>query len=73
MWSLRIYKVSVQDLLAFRVFDENSGLIPIHLAFYVTWSFTLSAFNISFLCAGWHLFVFSLLILFPFSSLEYFY
>ena len=37
---------SVQDLLAFIVSGEKSGVILIGLHLYVTWDFSLSAFNI---------------------------
>jgi hypothetical protein len=37
---------SVQDLLAFRVSVEKSGVILIGLPLYVTWSFPLTALNI---------------------------
>jgi hypothetical protein len=44
--SLRIYMRSAQDLLAFKVSGEKSGVILIGLSLYVTWPFSLTAFNI---------------------------
>ena len=44
--SLRVCITSVQDLLAFIVSGEKSGAILICLPFYVTWRFSLTAFNI---------------------------
>ena len=38
--------ISVQDLLAFIVSGENSGVILIGLPLYVTWPFSLTASNI---------------------------
>jgi hypothetical protein len=41
-----------QDLLASRISVEKSGVILIGLSFYVTWTFSLTAFNIlSLFCA----------------------
>ena len=37
---------SVQDLLAFMVYDEKSGVILVGLPLCVTWYFSLTAFNI---------------------------
>ena len=37
---------SAQDLLAFMVSGEKSGVILIGLPLYVTWHFSLTAFNI---------------------------
>ena len=37
---------SAQDLLAFMVSGEKSGVILIGLPLYVTWPFSLTAFNI---------------------------
>jgi hypothetical protein len=49
---LRICVTSLQDLLAFIVSGENSGVILIGLPLYVTWLFSLTAFNIlSLFCA----------------------
>jgi hypothetical protein len=45
----RVYKTSVQDLLAFRVSVKKSGAILIGLLLYVTWPFPLQLL-ISFLC-----------------------
>jgi hypothetical protein len=43
---------SDQALLAFIAFDEKSGVILIGLPLYVTWYFSLAAFDIlSLLCA----------------------
>ena len=44
--SLRVCITSVQDLLAFIVSGEKSGIILIGLPLYVTWPFSLAAFNI---------------------------
>ena len=44
--SLRVCMRSAQDLLAFMVSGEKSGVILIGLALYVTWPFSLTAFNI---------------------------
>ena len=44
--SLRVCMTSAQDLLAFIVFGEKSGVILIGLPLYVTWLFSLAAFNI---------------------------
>jgi hypothetical protein len=50
--SLRVWMTSVQDLLAFRVSIEMSGVILIGLPLYVSWPFSLIAFNIlSLFCA----------------------
>jgi hypothetical protein len=50
--SLRVYRTSYQALLAFIVSVEKCGVILIGLPLYVTWPFSLAAFNIlSFLCA----------------------
>jgi hypothetical protein len=48
LWSYRIWKISVEALLVFRVSVENSAVIPIGLPLYATWSFCLTAFNILF-------------------------
>ena len=37
---------SAQDLVAFMVSGEKSGVILIGLPLYVTWPFSLTAFNI---------------------------
>ena len=37
---------SAQDLLAFIISGKKSGVIPIGLPLYVTWPFSLTAFNI---------------------------
>ena len=44
--SLRVCMRSAQDLLAFIVLGEKSALILIGLPLYVTWPFSLTAFNI---------------------------
>ena len=44
--SLRVCMSSAQDLLAFIVSGEKSGVILIGLPLYVTWPFSLTAFNI---------------------------
>ena len=44
--SLRLCITSVQDLLAFIVFGEKSGIIMISPPLYVTRPFSLTAFNI---------------------------
>ena len=44
--SLRVCMRSAHDLLAFIVSGEKSGLILIGLPLYVTWPFSLTAFNI---------------------------
>ena len=50
--SLRVCMTSVQDLLAFIVSGEKSGVILIGLPLYVTSPFSLTAFNIlSLFCA----------------------
>jgi hypothetical protein len=46
LWCLTVYRTSVQALLAFRVFIESSGFILLDSTSYVTWSFSLEAFNI---------------------------
>jgi hypothetical protein len=46
LWSLRVCKLSVQDILAFRISVEKLVVILIHLPFYVTWPFSLTSFNI---------------------------
>jgi hypothetical protein len=43
---LRICMTPAQDLLAFIVSGNKSGVILIGLLLYVTWSFSLTAFNI---------------------------
>ena len=54
-WNLcsrRVCVTSVQDLLAFIVSGEKSSVILIGLPLYVTWPFSLTAFNIlSLFCA----------------------
>ncbi len=50
--SLGVCMRSAQDLLAFIVSDEKSGVILISLSLYVTLPFPLSAFNVlSLFCA----------------------
>jgi hypothetical protein len=50
--SLSVCMTSAQDLLAFIVSGEKSGVILIGLPLYVTWHFPLTAFNIlSLFCA----------------------
>ena len=44
--SLRVGRISIQVLLAFRVSMEKSGVILIGLPLYVTWPFSLAALNI---------------------------
>jgi hypothetical protein len=44
--SLRVCITSVQDLLALIDSGENSGIILLGLPLYVTWTFSLTAFNI---------------------------
>ena len=44
--SLRVCMRSAQDLLAFMVSGEKSGVVLIGLPLYVTWPFSLTAFNI---------------------------
>ena len=44
--SLRVCMKSAQDRLAFMVSGEKSGVILIGLPLYVTWPFSLTAFNI---------------------------
>ena len=44
--SLRVGRISIQVLLAFRVFKEKSDVILIGLPLYVTWPFSLAALNI---------------------------
>jgi hypothetical protein len=44
--SLRVCITSDQDLLALIVSGEKSGIILIGLPLYVTWPFSLTAFNI---------------------------
>ena len=44
--SLRVYMTSVQNLLAFIVSGEKSGVILIGLPLYVTCPFSLTTFNI---------------------------
>ena len=44
--SLRVCMSSAQDLLAFMVSGEKSGVILIGLPLYVNWPFSLAAFNI---------------------------
>jgi hypothetical protein len=44
--SLRVHITSVQDLRAFIVSGEKSGVILIGLPLYVTLPFSLNAFNI---------------------------
>jgi len=44
--ALRVCMTSAQDVLAFIVFSEKSGLILIDLPLYVIWHFSLTAFNI---------------------------
>jgi hypothetical protein len=56
--SFRVWMTSVQDLLAFRVSVEKSGVILVSLPLYVTLSFYLIAFNI--ICL---LYAFSVLII----------
>ena len=48
--SLRVCMTSDQALLAFIVSVEKSGVILISLSLYVTWPFSLAAFNILSLC-----------------------
>jgi hypothetical protein len=43
--SLSVCITSVQDLLAFIISGEKSGVILIVLPLYVTWPFSLTAFN----------------------------
>jgi hypothetical protein len=50
MWSLSLFKISVQVLIAFRISDEKSGVILVGLSLYVTWTLCLTAFKI-FLCS----------------------
>jgi hypothetical protein len=45
VWSLRVFSIPVQGLLAFRVFAEKSGIILIGLPLHITWPFSLSSFN----------------------------
>jgi hypothetical protein len=47
--SLSVYITSVQDLLAFIVSGEKSGVILVGLPLYMTLPFSLTAFNILFL------------------------
>jgi hypothetical protein len=50
--SVRVYMTSAQDLLAFRVSSEMSGVIVIGLPLYDTRPFFLTAFNtLSLFCA----------------------
>ena len=52
LYSLRVCMTSDQALLAFVVSVEKSDVILIGLPLYVTWPFSLTAFNIlSLLCA----------------------
>jgi hypothetical protein len=44
LWSLWVCKISIQDLVDFRVFVQMSGVILIGLLLYVTWPFHLTAF-----------------------------
>ena len=44
--SLRVCMRSAQDLLGFMVSGEKSGVILIGLPLYVTWPYSLTAFNI---------------------------
>ena len=44
--SLRVCMRSAQDLLVFIASGEKSGVILIGLPLYVTWPFSLTAFNI---------------------------
>ena len=46
MWFFRGCKISVEALLAFSVSVEKSGVILIGLPLYITWPFSLVAFNI---------------------------
>jgi hypothetical protein len=41
LWSHRVCKISVQDLLAFRISVEKFGVILISLPLYITWPFFL--------------------------------
>ena len=50
LWSLRVWKISNQALLTFRVSIEKWAVIIIGLPLYVTWSFSLAAFNIFLFC-----------------------
>ena len=45
-WSLSVCITSVQDLLAFIVSIEKSGVILMGLPLYVTWPFSFAALNI---------------------------
>jgi hypothetical protein len=50
--SLRVCMTFVQDLLAFRVLVEKSGVILIGLSLYATWPFSVKVLNILYLfCA----------------------
>ena len=44
-WSLSVCRTSVQDLLAFIVSMEKSGVILIVLPLYVTWPFSVVVLN----------------------------
>jgi hypothetical protein len=44
---------SAQDLLAFIISGKKSGVIPIGLPLYVTWPFSLTAFNTFFVLCVW--------------------
>jgi hypothetical protein len=46
LYSVRVSMIFVQDVLAFSVSVENSGVILIVLPLYATWPFSLTAFNI---------------------------
>lgn len=46
LWSPRVYRISVQALLPFRLFFEMSGIILIGLLSYVPYFFSLADFNV---------------------------
>ena len=45
LWSLSVCKITAQALLAFRVSVEKLCVILIGLHLYVTWLFSIAAFN----------------------------
>lgn len=48
LWFLSVWKMSIQNFLAFRVSIEDLSVILISLPLYVTWPLTFAALNIPF-------------------------
>ena len=66
LWFLRACKIPVQARLAFRVSVEKLGVILTGLPLYVTWPFSLVAFNIPSLFYMFRVLFFVFLFLFCF-------